>query len=203
MSFEILKQGSVGVGGSTGAVLGRSLSGLRDLIDRALAEVRLESGVGKRERIRVWEFIEEIEVIATFEANQKGLALTVTCVDHGAEVEIDRHIIASAVGNLLQSAFKFTHEKGNVTLKTTVTADRVLIDVEDECGGLPARSIEGLFRPYEQRGVDRTGLGLGLTISRRGVEANRGEIHVRNLPGKGCVFTVDLPRASIASRPEP
>jgi hypothetical protein len=195
MAFDIIKRGSVGVGGSVGAVLGRSLSGLRDTVDRTLAQVRLESGITKRERVRISDFIEEIEVVAAFEANTKGLALTVTRGDDGAEVEIDRHILASALGNLLQNAFKFTHEAGNVTLKTRATADRVLIDIEDECGGLPKGSIRALFKPYEQRSADRTGLGLGLAISRRGVEAHGGDIHVRDLPGKGCIFTVDLPRA--------
>jgi signal transduction histidine kinase len=50
-----------------------------------------------------------------------------------------------------------------------------------------------MFRPFEQRGTDRTGLGLGLIITRQAVAANGGSIHVRNLPGKGCLFTVDLP----------
>ena len=49
--------------------------------------------------------------------------------------------------------------------------------------------------PFEQRGADRTGLGLGLSISLKGVRASGGEIHVRDLPGLGCMFTVDLPRA--------
>ena len=49
-------------------------------------------------------------------------------------------------------------------------------------------------RAFEQRGTDRTGLGLGLSLSRRGVEANGGALSVRDLPGTGCVFTVDLPR---------
>jgi signal transduction histidine kinase len=196
MAFDIIKKGSVGVGGSVGAVLGRSLSGLRDTIDRTLAEVRLESGITKRERVRISDFIEEIEVIAAFEANAKGLGLTVTRGDDGAEVDIDRHILASAVGNLLQNAFKFTLPDGSVTVKTRATADRVLIDIEDECGGLPPGSVGGLFKPYEQRSADRSGLGLGLAISRRGVEAHRGTIHVLDLPGKGCVFTVDLPRAT-------
>jgi signal transduction histidine kinase len=51
-----------------------------------------------------------------------------------------------------------------------------------------------LFRPFEQRSVDRTGLGLGLAFSRWGAEANMGRIYARNLPGRGCVFTLDLPR---------
>jgi hypothetical protein len=53
-----------------------------------------------------------------------------------------------------------------------------------------------MFRPFEQLGAERTGLGLGLPISRRGVEANGGKLYVRNRPGTGCVFTIDLPRAA-------
>jgi hypothetical protein len=68
------------------------------------------------------------------------------------------------------------------------------MDVEDECGGLPPGDVEGLFRPFEQRSAKRKGLGLGLHICRKSVEASGGVIRVRDLPGKGCIFTVDLPR---------
>jgi signal transduction histidine kinase len=82
---------------------------------------------------------------------------------------------------------------GHVSLITLAIADRVLIQIEDECGGLPPGEVEHLFRLFEQQGADRTGLGLGLAISRQGVEDSGGVIRVRNLPGRGCVFTVDLP----------
>jgi signal transduction histidine kinase len=52
-----------------------------------------------------------------------------------------------------------------------------------------------LFSPFQQRSTDRSGLGLGLSISRKAVQLNGGEIRVRSLPGQGCVFTVELPRA--------
>jgi signal transduction histidine kinase len=68
--------------------------------------------------------------------------------------------------------------------------------VEDECGGLPPGKVEDLFRPFEQRGTDRSGMGLGLTICRKAAHANHGEILVRDLPGKGCIFTLDLPKSS-------
>src|SRR6476620_10776216 len=87
----------------------------------------------------------------------------------------------------LQNAFKFTRPHTRVSLTTRVTADRVVIEVADECGGLVGGDGEGLFRAFEQRGADRTGLGLGLSISRRGVEASGGELRVRDLPGTGCV----------------
>ena len=74
----------------------------------------------------------------------------------------------------------------------------VLMEVEDEGGGFPAASADDLFRPFEQRGADRTGLGLGLAFSRWGVEAHHGRIYARNLPGQGCIFTVDLPRLQVS-----
>ena len=52
IAFEVLKSGNVGVGGSTGAVLNRSLMGLRDLIARSLDEIRLTNAVKNRKPIR-------------------------------------------------------------------------------------------------------------------------------------------------------
>jgi signal transduction histidine kinase len=174
-------------------MLSRNLTRMRDLIDRSLAEVRLKVGIRRRERVPLAEFIEEVEVAATIEAKARGLQLTVTSVPHGVLVEVDRQILAAAVANLLQNAFKFTHGGGHVLVRTHADADRVFIAIEDECGGLAGRP-EDLFAPFEQRGKDRSGLGLGLAIAREGVSANGGEIKVRNIAGQGCVFTVELPR---------
>lgn len=109
-------------------------------------------------------------------------------------IRVDTPILYSAVSNLLQNAFKFTHPHSHVWLRAFGTADRVLIEVEDECGGLPEGKAEALFLPFQQYSSDRTGLGLGLSISRRAVEASGGKLSVRDLPGVGCVFTIDLPR---------
>jgi signal transduction histidine kinase len=193
LAFEVLKGGTVGVGGSTGALLGRNLMRLRDLIDRSLAEVRLKAGIKRRERVLLAEFIEEVEVAATIEAKARGLELTVTPVPQNVWVAMDRQILAAAVANLLQNAFKFTHAGGHVVVRTHAEADRAFIAIEDECGGLAGRP-EDLFASFEQRSKDRSGLGLGLAIARQGVTANGGEIHARSIAGRGCIFTIDLPR---------
>ena len=58
------------------------------------------------------------------------------------------------------------------------------------------KASSDLFQPFgERRGRDRTGLGLGLSIARRAVRAHGGEIHIRNMPGTGCVFVVEIPMA--------
>jgi signal transduction histidine kinase len=198
IAFQTLRAGSVGIGGATSDLLGRSLKRLSLLIDSSLAHVRLEAGLRTSARLSLREFIEEVEVGATMEAHGRDLTLTVAPVDPAVEVLADRQLLAGAVANLLQNAFKFTRPHGNVALRTTSTHDRVLIEVEDECGGLAPGKAEDLFRPFERRAKDRTGLGLGLSISRRSVEADGGRIVVRDLPGQGCVFTIDLPRLTSA-----
>ena len=56
----MLRKGTVGIGGSTGAVLGRSLMSLREVVDRALSEVRLTTGKQRSERLSVVAFLDEI-----------------------------------------------------------------------------------------------------------------------------------------------
>jgi signal transduction histidine kinase len=195
LAFQVVKSGRVGVSGSTIAVLERSLRGLHDLIDRSVSEVRLASGVQNKERLGVAKFIEEMEVVASVEAMNRGLQFSIEHNDDSAFVDVDRHLFASAISNLLQNAFKFTRPGTHVHLKTRSTTDRVSIEVEDQCGGLPQGAAEAIFRPFEQRGTNRAGMGLGLSISRKAIEANGGTLSVRDMPGTGCVFVVDVPRA--------
>jgi signal transduction histidine kinase len=197
VAFEVLKTGNVGISGSTGAVLHRSLTGLRTLVDRSLAEIRLTQGVQNREQFSVSTFIDEVASAAALEATARGVTLTVLPVQADVTLEADRQILAAVVGNLLQNAFKFTRPQTMVTLRVGASTDRVLIEVEDECGGLPGGNGPALFRPFEQRSADRTGLGLGLAFSRWGAETNDGRVYTRNLPGQGCVFIVDLPRVPV------
>jgi signal transduction histidine kinase len=192
LAFDRIKSGHVAPAGATGLVLARSLAGLRDLIDRSLTDVRLDAGIEHLEAISVAQFIEEVEIAALTHAKARGIHFSVASVDRTVTIEGDRPTLAAAVSNLLQNAFKFTHLNGHVSLTASTTADRVLIAVEDECGGLPPGQAADPFHPSEKRGSE--GTGLGLAICAKVAKANSGLIHVRNIPGKGCVFTLDLPR---------
>jgi signal transduction histidine kinase len=195
LSLAVIKAGNVGLAGATGAVLDRSLVGLRTLIDRSLAEVRMTAGLPvQHELFSLAEFIGEVKLAGELEAQVKGCVLFVSDVDPRLAVDADRDLMFSAVGNLLQNAFKFTHPGTEVTLNAYSMANRILIDVEDNCGGLPAGDAEHMFHPFTQTGDDKSGLGLGLSIARRSIEANAGILSVRDVPGSGCVFTIDLPR---------
>jgi signal transduction histidine kinase len=199
LAFEVLKTGNVGVAGSTGTVLHRSLLGARALTGRSLAEVRLAQGVRNQEQFLVGGFIDELAPGAAIEGQARGIALRVLPVKDGLIIEADRQVLTAVVINLLQNAFKFTRPGTTVVLRVEASVERVLIEIEDECGGIASGDLNELFRPFEQRGTDRTGLGLGLAFSRWGVEQNNGRIYARTLCDKGCVFTVDLPRMPVAA----
>lgn len=198
LALDLIKQGKVALNGATGDMLDRSLVGMQNLIDRSLTEVRMTAGLPvHHELFSLAHFVAELKVSASLEAQVRECNLTVADVDPQLALDADRDLLFSAVGNLLQNAFKFTHHGSEVTLNAYASADRILIDVEDRCGGLPPGDKEDLFASFTQSGEDRSGLGLGLSISRQSVEMSKGILSVRNLPGTGCVFTIDLPRHSM------
>jgi signal transduction histidine kinase len=195
LSFDVLKAGRVGIGGATGAALERSLVGLSEIIDNTIAEVRLSAMPLRLVRLSLADFVAEVAVAAHLLAGHCDIRLTVAVVDPALAIDADRHLLMSAAMNLIQNAIKFTPAKGLVSIRTHGDDGRVFIEVEDECGGVPANGAD-LVRPFNDQGPpSKTGLGLGLSISHKAVSAIGGAISSRNLPGKGCVFTIDLPRA--------
>jgi signal transduction histidine kinase len=126
--------------------------------------------------------------------------LTVSAVDARLAFRADRDLLFSAVRNLLQNAYKFTHHHAAVTLNAYAVADRILIDITHYDGGLAPGNTERMFLPFTQSDEDRTGLGSGLSVARRGVELNDGVLSVRDVPGTGCIFTISLPRHTVTEK---
>ena len=165
-------------------------------LDHAIAEAVTEFGRQREhtmadagrslEIISVGGLVEEIENGALLQAGSLGLNLTLTSVDRSIAVEGDRKLLRSTVSHLLQNAFRFTPRRGNVSLTVDATADRVFIAIEDECGG---------------REPGHMGAGSGLSICIDAAKANGGELRIRDLPGRGCVFTLDLPRKVSLAKP--
>ena len=142
-------------------------------------------------------FIADAKSIASLGANARGCALTVPEVDARIAIAGNHDHLLAALVNLLHNAFKFTQPRTEVTLHAYAIGDRVSIDVKDHCGGLPPGFSAKMFRPFTQGSFDRSGLGLGLSIARRTVEAEGGSLTVRDVPGSGCIFTISLPRHSL------
>jgi signal transduction histidine kinase len=194
LALQMIKAGSVGFSGSTGKVLDRSLKRLDELIGRSLTQVKLRSGaVLQLKETNLLLLVDEILVTANIEAKFKSLAIE-TDIDPDLYVNVDSQLFHSAISNLIQNALKYSRAGGRIQIRGHQVDEKVVIEVEDECGGLKTDTAENLFEPFEQQNDDRKGLGLGLTIARKAIELHQGTIKASNLPGRGCVFTVTLPK---------
>jgi len=114
----------------------------------------------------------------------------------------DPDILDKILYNLLSNAFKFTPEKGKITLRLYHTQEEnkehtITLEVEDTGIGIPKDQLDRIFDPYYQ--VDRPqktkfkGLGLGLYITRELAELHQGSIAVRSTEGKGTTFSFQFP----------
>jgi signal transduction histidine kinase len=202
MGFQAIRSGRAPTNGSVAAIVTRSLRGLTALINRSFVEVRVDSGVTRPQRVEVSELLQEASVEGLLEADAHRVSFSVTPVAARTQVNADHEVLAGALANLVQNALKFTRPGGHVSLEARVVGTRVEIDVADECGGLPPGKAGELFAAFKQHGSNRKGLGLGLFISRKGVEACGGVLRVKDRPGTGCVFTIDMPLAVASSSPD-
>jgi signal transduction histidine kinase len=162
--------------------------------------VRLAAGVAVQQfaEISVHHLLSEVQVAASLEAKTRDCEFTVSPVAPNLGILADRQLINSAISNLLQNAFKFTRDHIARLAESLRRGERVLIEIEDQCGGLPAARPSRSSSAFTQHHTDKTGLGLGLSIARRAVEGSGGTLAVRDMPGLGCVFIIDLPRQDIA-----
>jgi signal transduction histidine kinase len=113
--------------------------------------------------------------------------------DPELQIVADEKLLQSALSNLIRNAVKFSAAGATVHVRAKSSPERVVIEVEDQCGGLPEGAVEKMFNPFVQLGQDRSGFGLGLAISKRAAELHGGDLRVHDVPGKGCVFVLDLP----------
>lgn len=109
---------------------------------------------------------------------------------------VDPGRLDQVLTNLLENAAKYSPPDAPITLRIRREGAGVAIDVEDRGPGIPPDELPRLFdRYYQSRRAraHKTGLGLGLYISRGLVEAHGGTLRVASSPGQGSVFTVWLP----------
>ncbi len=192
LSFRALKTGRADIGGSAGDTLGRSLARLGELIETRLSAV----GLAATSRVSLAAFVREVAVVAHPDAEHREIRLTIEPGDPALAVDVDPNLLASALMSLLQNAFENTRAHGCVTLRARGVNGRAFVEVEDECGGMESRGSDSRRAAGERRGTARVAPGQGLSSSRRAVQSNGGEVHAHNLPGKGCVFGIELPLAA-------
>ncbi len=131
------------------------------------------------------------------QALSKGVALGVDLPELLPEVNVDRHRINEVLHNLLSNAVTHTPGGGSVTVSARQTDHRLEVTVSDNGEGIPPDELPNIFERFYRVDKSRAratgGSGLGLTITRRLVEAHGGTVSAHSELGKGSRFTFTLP----------
>ena len=193
-SFLFLKNsGQLPVGNRFVDSVERGLQRTRELVDQTLQIARVASGIELRRQSTMLKVLfEEAELSAASEAESKGVEIRLV-IERDERINLDTRLVRSALGNLVRNGVKYTRSGGIVELRGSIADGRVVIEVEDCCGGLPPGKVEEAFAPFVRLDNRQTGFGLGLAIAKQAVDAHGGSIRVQDLPGKGCIFVLELP----------
>jgi signal transduction histidine kinase/CheY-like chemotaxis protein/HPt (histidine-containing phosphotransfer) domain-containing protein len=171
------------------------------LVEELLDTARIEAG----------EFKVELEPLALGPIMKEAVELSrglaadhdVTLVMQEPDAEIgvlaDRGRLRQSLLNLITNGILYNRRGGSVTVRASTRGGRGVVDVLDTGDGIAEGDLERIFSPYERlgRGPDSGGLGLGLALSERLVEAMGGTIEATSEVGVGTRFTIELGEAAI------
>jgi signal transduction histidine kinase len=181
----------------------RSAEDLTRLVDDMLDLSKIEADrlEVKVEPLSLEPCLQEVLNLLKPEANTKGLSLTLEMAEPQQMVMADSHRIRQIVTNLVSNALKFT-ETGGVTIRCKVLESYhiVRVSVHDSGIGISPAALGYIFAAFRQADGSTTrrfgGTGLGLTIARKLIELQGGEVAVESILGQGSTFSFTLPVVS-------
>jgi two-component system, OmpR family, sensor kinase len=184
------------------------LGELERLVDDILTSARLDlssdlaSRPGPPLRLQLQDAETVVEEAAVrFRSGHPACALDVRVQAAGAELQVDRMLLRRALDNLLENSAKYGDGRA-VVLSAQVREGKLAIEIRDRGPGISAQDLPHVFTPFFRGDRSRTrrtgGLGLGLSLARRIVEAHGGSLELTSVVGQGTVAHIHLP-TSISS----
>ena len=170
---------------------------LNEMISRLLVLSKLENRSENFEKheINLTRLFEQVVTDADFEAQGDEKSVKITRKD---EVKVlgNETLLRSAIENVLRNAVKYTPEKTSVEVALEKNGSKTIVAVRDFGAGVPEAELEKLFRPFYRVHAARDrktgGIGLGLAIAERAVQAHDGAIRARNTE-QGLLVEISLP----------
>ena len=169
------------------------------LAEDFLTAARMEEGTPKlrREQIDLQSVAEQVVGDLKLSAVGRGRHLAVTAVPSHPQVWGDPQGVRQVLSNLVENALKYSSQEAPVRVRVRELPTEAVLEVCDEGKGIPEDQVETIFERYRQVQDNGTrsiqGVGLGLFITKRLVEAHRGSIEVESREGEGSTFRVHLP----------
>jgi two-component system sensor histidine kinase HydH len=138
------------------------------------------------------ELLEHSVRIIQQEATTKGVTIKLNLSQQQLFAEIDSDRFSQCLLNLYLNAFQAMDNGGQLTIENFITEESLIkIEIKDTGSGIHNEELNKIFDPYFT--TKTQGTGLGLAIVHKIIEAHRGEIKVRSVPGHGTVFTIIIP----------
>ena len=178
--------------------LNRRIDELLDLAKGEVGMLRLNP-----EPMDAVQLLQRIVDEETPVAIRNGQTLTAKLPERLPIIVADEERFRQVVLNLVNNAVKFTHPGGKITLKARVERDNLVVEVQDTGVGISEDEQKVLFEPYRSLESDRerlSGLGLGLSLSKKLVELHGGRIWVKSEKGKGSTFGFSIPLAKTGQK---
>lgn len=178
---------------------------LSRLVSQLLDISRLEAGERKfsMQPYDICEQAREIIIGNIQRLEDKNLDVEFECDNDNMFVEADKDAIHQIFYNICDNAIKFSRDGGKYKIAIHEVKDRdkrITISVFNEGQGIPKEDLPYVFDRFyksdKSRGIDKTGVGLGLYIARTIIEAHRQKIWAESEEGKWCKFTFTLPQAT-------
>ncbi|MEX1248024.1 MAG: ATP-binding protein [Anaerolineales bacterium] len=185
------------------AVLEKSYRRLSGLIDNLLflsfdtvESLHLESG-----SVKLQELFPQVIAQCKAKPVKGNIVISHEVPPDLPPVQADSNKVEWALGQLMDNAIKFNQEGGRIHLSARKNGRRVEIAVADTGEGIPAEKLAEIFEPFHQLDSSTTrkagGAGIGLTLTKRIVEAHGSKLQVESVPGKGTRFSFSLPQAQV------
>ncbi|WP_437947621.1 HAMP domain-containing sensor histidine kinase [Sorangium sp. So ce296] len=183
--------------------LAEDLGELERLVNDVLTAARLDLAVNpgglprlERAPADLGDLVEGAATRFRARSPERQLALAVD-LDGPVSFTADRSLLRRAIDNLLDNAQKYSDADAPVTLRARLDGGAAVIEVEDRGVGIPEEDLPHLFRPFFRGDQSRTratgGVGLGLMLARRIVEAHGGRLEIESRVGEGTTARIALP----------
>jgi hypothetical protein len=190
----------------------KSVNQLHAMIHDLLEAARVESGKTRIEPrcIAIGELMQQAVAMMRPRAEEKHVALAIASDPAIPLVYADPDRMCQVFINLIDNGIKFTPPNGTVSVKASLVETdptSVYLSVSDSGRGIPQDALPQVFeRLYQDPDAvdgNRTGLGLGLYLSREIVSLHGGRMWVASQPGSGSTFSFTLPLYSLTKLLEP
>lgn len=201
--FEVILGGIVKDEHTRTAMLSKAndrVEGLLKLINDWLDIARMNAGqiIDNLKLFPITPLLQKQVEFFTPSAEEMGIHLTLDPPKGNDLVRGDPASLEQVFSNLINNAIKYNVEGGSIRLQSLEEEKWIAVTVSDTGMGIPKEHLPYLFdqfyRVKRSEKEKQKGSGLGLSITKKIVEAHKGRISVDSLPGHGSTFTVFLPK---------